>query len=181
MDTKDILKYIEQVSLHIECSNIIEILLIGGAAGMLTGQLDSSRTTMDCDVYKIKPDSSEQILMKAARIVADNNSLPAAWLNTQAMQLNILPDGWHTRSIHVATFKNLRVLALSRKDLLATKFYACHTRDIEDIQAMKPTSEECDFISTYLQVMKLPSRQANLDSISRAEKLITIFRSQSNE
>ena len=153
----------------------VEILLIGGAAGILTKELMPSRTTGDCDVIHYLPEHAEQAVLEASHMVASERGLPAGWFNSKAMQLDILPDGWHTRKVLVGSFGQLRVFALSRRDLLATKFYAGHPRDIEDITVMKPTKKELSVVRTYLMMLKVPSRQANLDQINRSLKLLSAF------
>ena len=52
--------------------------------------------------------------------------------------------------------------------LLATKFYAGHARDREDIQAMAPTGEEVASVRKYLNMLRVPSRKADLDNLQRA-------------
>ena len=153
----------------------VELLLIGGAAGILTEQLTPSRTTGDCDVIRYLPEHAEKAVLEASRKVASQRGLPDDWLNSKATQLDILPDGWHTRRVLVGCFGQLRVFALSRRDLLATKFYAGHPRDAEDIAAMNPTKRELSLVRTYLTMLQIPSRQANLDQVNSALKHLDAF------
>jgi hypothetical protein len=159
----------------------VEILLIGGAAGMLTGQFAAARTTTDCDVINAVPKESQQTVLSAAAQIATQRQLPETWLNFQAMQLDILPDGWHTRKVHIATFGPLSIFALSRKDLLATKFYAGHVRDREDIQAIAPTGEELVFVRAYLNMLRVPARHADLDNVQRALLYLDAMEGSPNE
>jgi hypothetical protein len=163
-----ILGHLKRLAELLAVDQPVEILLIGGAAGMLTGQFESTRTTADCDVINYVPAESQQAVMHAAKQVATERHLPQSWLNSQAMHLDILPDGWRGRKAHVATFGKLSVYALSRKDLLATKFYAGYVRDREDIQVMKPTPDEQAFVRNYLQMLRVPARNANPDGVQRA-------------
>jgi hypothetical protein len=158
-----------------------EILLIGGAAGILTGQLSPARTTGDCDVIRYLPERVESEVLRAARAVAEERGLPENWLNSKAASLDILPDGWRARRVPIGTFGKVTVSALSRKDLLATKFYAAHPRDVEDIVHMKPTAEEMAFVSGYLNILRVPSRQANLDQIERALRLLAAMEAEASE
>jgi hypothetical protein len=48
------------------------------------------------------------------------------------------------------------------------KCYANHTQDREDVQVMGPTREELAFVRTYLNMLRVPSRQANLDQVQWA-------------
>lgn len=167
--TKDIiLGYLQEVAELLPAEESIEIVLIGGAAGMLTGLFEPSRTTTDCDVINYMPQASQQIVLKTAKAVASKHGLPEKWLNSQAMELDILPDGWQTRKVEIAAFGPLRVSSLSRMDILATKFYAGFPRDREDILAMQPTADELAFVLTYINMLRVPSRNANLDQVQRA-------------
>jgi len=162
-----ILQYLEEVAELLKHETSVEIVLLGGAAGMLTGLFEPARTTTDCDVINYIPADSQQAVLEAARKIAQKYDLPLNWLNSKAMELDILPDGWQSRKVHIATFGQLSIWSLSRKDLLATKFYAGHPRDREDIQAMRPTRDELDFVKIYLNMLRVPSRNANLDQIQR--------------
>ncbi|MCP4374631.1 MAG: hypothetical protein GY794_00405 [bacterium] len=181
MTTCNILDNLKCLGEYLPASPPVEILLIGGAAGMLTGQFTATRTTTDCDVIDAVPKESQQDILSAAAQIATQRELPKTWLNFQAMQLDILPDGWHTRKVHIATFGPLSIFALSRKDLMATKFYAGHVRDREDIQAMVPTGEELAFVRTYLNMLRVPSRQADLDNIQRALLYLAVMEDSPNE
>lgn len=157
---------------HLPLDTPIDILLIGGAAGVLTEQLPLSRTTTDCDVMFYRPKDAGDAILEAVQQVAAKNQLPKNWLNFEAMQLDILPHGWHRRQIHIADFGPLHVYAVSRRDLLAMKCYANHTQDREDVLAMKPTREELAFVRTYLNMSRVPSRQANLDQVEWGMKYV---------
>ena len=113
--------------------------------------------------------------------VAAVRQLPSDRLNFKAMQLDILPYGWHIRCRHVAAFGSLSIFAVCRLDLLAMKFYANHAQDREDIQAMQPTREELDFVRTYLNMLRVPSRQANLDQVQWAVQLLETIQEKLND
>ena len=169
----DILKTLKETAeiLHWD-GEIIEILLIGGAAGMLSGQLSAHRVTQDCDVVNFRPEESQKAVLDAALQFAHKKGLPETWLSTQAMDLNILPDGWYSRRVHIASFDKLSIYAVSRLDLLAMKFYANRPQDRQDIIEMKPSSEEIDYIRKYLNMLRVPSRQADLDQVVSAFQLV---------
>jgi len=109
---------------------------------------------------------------EAARQAAKEMGLPANWLSSQAQQLDILPDGWRNRRELVGEFGALRVFAVGRADLLATKFYANRAQDREDILAMKPTRDELADVRAYLKMLHVPSRNANLDQVQSALRLV---------
>lgn len=167
-----ILKALAHLGEELAWSRPIEILLIGGAAGMVTGQLASERTTVDCDVVDYAPAEAMQAVERAAARVAGEMGLPDGWLSSQARQLNILPDGWRSRRQHVGSFGQLHVYAIGRLDLLATKCYANRPQDREDIFAMQPTTGELEFVRTYLTMLRVPSRRANLDQVDAGLRLV---------
>lgn len=153
----------------------VELLLIGGAAGMLTGELVPNRTTGDCDVIRYDPPDAEGAVLETARSIARARGLPENWLNSQAKELDIRPDGWRSRRVLVGSYGRLKVYALSRRDLLATKFHGGHPRDIEDITVMQPTADELAFVRIYLNMLRVPSRKADLDSVAASLKLVDAF------
>ncbi len=170
------MKCLEAVANRLEWNGpAIEILLIGGAAGMLIGQLPGHRVTQDCDVMHVQPPQAQQTVLAAAADIASEKNLPQTWLNTQAMSLNVLPDGWQSRRVLVGHFQKLSVYAVGRRDLLAMKFYANRPQDRQDIIEMHPSREEIDFIRKYLNMLRVPSRQADLDQIVSALKLVEVM------
>jgi hypothetical protein len=87
MEPPDILNYLEATAASLQWDGSpIEILLIG--------QLPAHRVTQDCDIMHLCPKEAQQAVLDAAAHVAVENGLPKTWLNTQAMDLNVLPDGW---------------------------------------------------------------------------------------
>ena len=175
MTSETILSHLKRLGDMFEYPEEVELLLIGGAAGILTKQLNSTRATMDCDVIRIVPSQAEQAILQAARTLAEEQGLPEPWLNLQAKPLDILPDGWQVRKVHIGSWGKLHVCALSRRDLLATKFYAGSPRDVQDISDMNPTAEELAFVRTYLDMLRVPSRQAHLDQLARSENLLAAW------
>lgn len=63
-------------------SRDIEILVVGGAAGMLTGLLPPSRVTTDCDVMIYMPEDALTHVELAAEKVAGELGLVPNWLNS---------------------------------------------------------------------------------------------------
>lgn len=169
METPDILRYLEITAQFMQWEGApVELLLIGGAAGMLMGQLPAHRVTQDCDIMHLSP----QAVLDAAAHTARENGLPQTWLNTQAMDLNILPDGWQSRRKLVARYEPLSIYAVGRLDLLAMKFYANRPQDREDITETRPSRDEIDYCRRYLHMLRVPSRQADLDQVVSAFHLV---------
>ena len=153
----------------------VEILLIGGAAGMATGLLDPGRTTGDCDVADLSPGQAAGALEQAARQVARERSLASNWLNDRAGQLNVLPDGWRSRRCPIGTYGQLRVFAASRLDLLATNVFAHRGADRDDVAAMHIVPDEIKFVRRYLNMLRVPSRGADLDQVQQATRYLDLL------
>lgn len=81
----------------------------------------------------------------------------------------------------MAEFGQLKIYAVSRLDLLAMKFYANRPQDREDIFHMKPAPEELDYIRKYLNMLRLPSRLADLDQVVNALQLVDAIEDAQNE
>ena len=150
----------------------VDILLIGGAGAMLTGLLRSERVTQDCDVIDYQPEDGQQAVLASAAKFAAERGLPEKWLNSKAMPMDILPDGWRSRRILIKKFDKLWIYGAGRVDMLVMKFYANRPQDREDIFDMAPTSHELMAVRRYLDMMRVPSRQANLDQVASAFKLL---------
>ena len=86
--------------------------------------------------------------------------------------MNILPDGWRSRRIPIKKFDKLWVYGASKVDMLVMKFYANRPQDREDIFDMAPAPDELVMVRRYLDMMRVPSRQANLDQVASAFKLL---------
>lgn len=170
--SENILEVLRETALGVEWGGEVEILLVGGVAAMLVGQVSAERVTQDCDIMDFSPIEGRQAVLDAARKVAQIRGLPENWLNCQAMELNVLPDGWKARREHICKYGQVSIYAASRLDLLCLKFYANRPQDREDIMEMKPTSDEMGYVRKYLAMLKLPSRLADLDQIVSAQKLV---------
>jgi hypothetical protein len=59
---------------HFQWHCDVEILLVGGAAGMVTGVLPPERTTVDCDVILYSPEQAWIAVEAAADEVAEGTS-----------------------------------------------------------------------------------------------------------
>lgn len=131
--------------------SVVEVLLIGASAGMLTGQLPRHRITTDCDVMDVRPAAAEVLLMDAAEAVARERGLSRSWLNTDAQLLrHALPAGWRTRTVTVFLGQAIRVMAIGRVDLICMKVYAGRAQDVEDLRCMKPSADELGVVDAYL-------------------------------
>jgi hypothetical protein len=150
----------------------VDLTVVGGSAGMLTEQLPPARTTIDCDVIRTEPPELFAALRDAAANLARARGLPEDWLSDQVGQLDVLPSGWRRRRIEVGAFGRLHVWCVGRLDLLAMKVYAGRMQDRGDVLDMKPTAEEIAFIRRYLDQLRVPRREANLDQIQSALRFL---------
>ena len=149
----------------------VELLLVGGAAGMLTGLLPPARTTIDCDVMVYVPEDAMGAVESAALQVAGELGLGETWLNSNVqLRRDALPDDWETRRILIGTWGRLRVFAVSRIDLIAMKVLAGRPQDLEDIHSMKPRRDDVEFVRRYLD--GLPAKGTMLNEIAEARELL---------
>jgi hypothetical protein len=127
---------------------VVELLIVGGAAGLLTGELKSSRVTGDVDASHVLPPEAWDQLQDAAAKVSVKQGLPANWLNLEdaGWHREGLPVNWRERRKDVGRFGPLQVWAVGRLDLIAMKFYAHRPQDLEDLKAMNVADEERQFV-----------------------------------
>ncbi len=131
----------------------VDLYLIGGMAGLLSGLLPKSRATTDADVARVDPASAWSTVKEAANDVADEMQLPRSWLNDECRIYEwSLPLGWRDRCDASRGFGPLRINLISRKDFICAKIISGSTRfyDIEDVIALSPTGEELDFAQEHL-------------------------------
>jgi len=155
MNTSTVERALRRLGEVLEYHRDIEILLVGGAAGMVTGVLSPNRVTTDCDVMVDIPPEAMSAVELAAGKVADEMSLSPTCLNSDVqLRLDALPDGWEQRKIPVGTHGRLQVSAASRPDLVAMKVLAGRDQDIEDLQAMRVRQDDVEFVSEYLNSLE---------------------------
>lgn len=171
MNTSTVERALRRLGEVLEYHRDIEILLVGGAAGMVTGVLAPNRVTTDCDVMVYIPPEAMSAVELAAGEVADEMSLSPRWLNSDVqLRLDSLPDGWEQRKITVGTFGRLRVSAASRPDLIAMKVLAGRDQDIEDLQAMRVRQDDVEFVNEYLE--SLDSKGTRQEQVEEARALL---------
>ncbi len=157
----------ERFSYHTE----VELLLVGGAAGMLTGLLPPARTTTDCDVMAYVPEDAMGAVEHAAEKVARELGLATNWLNSSVqLRRDALPDDWRSRRVWIGTWGRLNVYAVSRVDLIAMKVLAGRAQDLEDIMSMKPRADDVEFVKRYLD--GLATKGTTADQIAEAREVL---------
>ena len=89
----------------------IEILIVGGAAGVLIKALPAAWTTADVDAIDFRLPQDRDLVLDTAAVVGRELSLPADWLNDwSTLYAWTLPDDWKSRRVPVGAFGMLDVI-----------------------------------------------------------------------
>src|SRR4051812_2595701 len=144
-------KAFKALGARLEQGREVEILLVGGAAGVLTGCLPAAWTTADVDLIDVHAAKDRDALLDAAVVVGRQLSLPNDWLNDWSGLYGwTLPDGWQDRRCHIGRFGEVVVYAASRLDLIAMKFMAHRPGDLEHLEQMGVRVDDVNFVRGYL-------------------------------
>jgi hypothetical protein len=171
LDTPIVELALARLGAVLEYHTEIDILLVGGAAGMLTGVLARGRTTTDCDVMVALPPEAMAAIERAAERVAAELGLAPRWLNSDVqIRRDVLPSGWATRKQLISQHGRLRVFAASRPDLIAMKVLAGRAQDIQDLNAMRMRADDKAFVLTYLDELTVGG--SNAQEIADARELL---------
>ncbi|MGA2232756.1 MAG: DUF6036 family nucleotidyltransferase [Tepidisphaeraceae bacterium] len=142
----------------------IEMLIVGGAAGLLSGELGGAYTTGDVDALLVLPPGEWDQLQDAAAEVGKAMSLPASWLNREAgLYAESLPSDWISRRVNVGCFGVLQVWAVGRLDLIAMKFYSHRPQDREHLLQMNVTQPELKFVLRYLDSLEQVAEKGKIE------------------
>jgi hypothetical protein len=144
----------------------ITLYLVGGVAGMLMDLLPPSRTTGDCDVMAIDPGLAWDQVKDAAATAGNEIGLKTDWLNDDCrMYAWQMPLGWQGRCEQLGQFGALKVMALSRRDLIASKIMGAPKRvqDRADLQQLQPTDDELDFVEEHLRRVEAETEPGHCD------------------
>jgi hypothetical protein len=149
----------------------VELLIVGGMAGMLAGVLPADRTTMDCDVMVYDPETAFGAVEQEAFNVAKELKLPKKWLNSAAQGYALyLPSGWEKRRKLLGQYGLLKVYYVDRFDLIALKVLAGRAVDQLDLLAMEITAQEIAQVRKHLAT--LPKRGVLEATIGAAKELL---------
>lgn len=149
----------------------VEILLVGGAAAMLTGLLGPERTTIDCDVIDYEPAAAWTEIESLAAEIGKELNLPDRWFNSNVqMRRDCLPDDWKSRRQPVFSGNRLLVYAISRVDLIAMKFIAHRKQDLVDLRAIGVRADDVAFVRRFLE--QLPGKGTGQEQISETVEIL---------
>jgi hypothetical protein len=144
----------------------VEILIVGGAAGSLTGQLPPASTTEDVDLIACHLPEDRDAVLQAADKIGRTLALPASWLSDFSGLFRwTLPDDWRKRAVEIGTFGRLRVLAVGRLDLLAMKFLSHRAKDREHLQQMNVTHSELMWVRKHVRelINRFPDERSRIE------------------
>jgi hypothetical protein len=154
-------------ALGAECVLPAEIVVVGGAAGILCRWLD--RATGDVDVAVADPRLASYAEHVAA--VAESLGLPERWINDGAKAFaQVLAPDYRERLIHVGTFGRLAVHCISRRDFVVMKLFAMRAEDVDDLAVLRPTAEDMAFARAQLpRIARFDPRRAHLMELYLAQ------------
>ena len=171
MRTNTIESALSQLGQELKYHTEVKIVLVGGAAGMLTSLLGPNQVTTDCDVMVYLPKDAMAAVEIAAERVAAALELSPTWLNSDVqLRIDALPDGWEGRTQYVGVYGQLRVEAVSRIDLIAMKVLAGRERDLEHLEALRMRADDVQFVKDYLK--ELIDKGTPQDQIDDALELL---------
>lgn len=158
--------------------NQIEIVLVGGLAGLLGGWLPESQTTKDADVIACDPEQSMGYIESEAFKIAKDMGLPARWLNCASHgYLWAIPEGWKTRLHNLGAFGLIHVFYVDRLDLIALKVVASRDVDRAHLLAMRVTASEITRVEKHLN--GLDRAGADAHRIQQARNTLKILHAAS--
>ncbi|OGJ86910.1 MAG: hypothetical protein A2487_05845 [Candidatus Raymondbacteria bacterium RifOxyC12_full_50_8] len=146
-----------------------QIIVCGGAAGILVHGLE--RDTLDINILAGEPPVAQ--LSKHIISLANKHGLPEKWINDGAKgYIDYLPDDFRDRLIRLkATFKHIKVYALSRVDLIIMKLAAFRPEDIEDIVFLKPETKDIPTITSAIdKISRFDAKTAHRIELYLKEK-----------
>ncbi len=154
---------------------IAEMVIIGGAAGVLSGVLPASRTTVDCDVLQVSPPEIFDLCRYHAGEVAHCFQIAPQWLDASAHALaHLMLPGWRDRLVTIGTFGPLKVRAVGRIDLIALKVIAGRAEDLEDLDSLSITHAEAEQLLELFPAIQ--ARGISPHAYAAALKILRIMR-----
>ncbi len=175
-----ILDALSDVAQQLRSPERVELVIVGGAAAVLTGLVPPSHATEDVDALAIKPDRYVDEVLTAAMEVGRRRGLPGNWLSIEAGLFgNELPQGWETRRVLVGDFPRLAAYAIGRQDLIAMKFVAHRTVDRAHLHLLHVTAEDAEFVRRHIARLRTVLPAAEHSKLDMAESYINNWQVQS--
>lgn len=144
-----------------------ELIVIGGAAGVLSGHLPATRMTADLDVIEVTPPELLDLCCYHAPQISILIGISASWFDATPLTMQAaMLDGWRDRTESIGHFGCLHVKTVGRLDLIALKLLAGRERDLADLSALQVTTTECTAVAESLPA--LLGRGVSPDSITAA-------------
>jgi len=108
LDDKSIRAALSALGERLRLDRDVEILIVGGAAGVLSGELPAAWTTSDVDVLHFRLPQDRDEVLRVAESAAKDLSLPASWLSEDVgLYAWTLPDDWQFRRVFIASYGRL--------------------------------------------------------------------------
>jgi uncharacterized nucleotidyltransferase DUF6036 len=175
LDDSAIRRGLAALGARLGLGHAVEILIVGGAAGILTRELPAAMTTMDADAMCFHPAKDRDSVLEAAAVVSQELSLPSDWLNEwSGLYAWTLPEGWKSRRVRVGAYGRLMVYAVGRLDLIAMKFIAHRERDRDHLAYLNVTPGDLNFVRAYLDSLshkyprsRFPAESGKIDLARR--------------
>lgn len=161
---------------------VVQLVLVGGAAGMLAGELRPGRVTTDCDVSKVEPATWWNVIQDVAVRIGSESGLSKSWLSLDcARYQNLMPPGWERRCRRAATFGRLEIHTISHRDFAASKAVGVDKRpqDREDLSQLKLTRE--DFDSVLRNFDRLEAESLNKESFAVQRQYVEELRARHDQ
>ncbi|HEV7302433.1 MAG TPA: DUF6036 family nucleotidyltransferase [Tepidisphaeraceae bacterium] len=147
MDGKTIRVALAEVGEALAAGEQIDILIVGGTAGMLTGLLPDYVATDDVDVMDCHMPADKEAVFDAAERVALTLGLPGSWMSDfAALHRWKLPRGWDERKVLVGLFGRLVVHAVGRQDFITMKLLAHRQKDIDHLSHLRLVADDLKFV-----------------------------------
>lgn len=145
----------------------VDVVLVGGAAGVLAKHLPAGWSTVDVDLMQVRPAGARDQFLEMAALAGEQLGLHRGWVNDDVgLYKNSLPVGWDGRLALVWQFDRLTVSVVSRIDFIVMKFLAHRSQDIEHLKLMNLTSDELVEAQRHIDLW----REESVENIGTAEQ-----------
>ena len=155
-----------------------DLIIFGSGALLMQGICRHDRITMDIDLVEPKMNITLQLI---ASEIAEEYGMDMKWLNSAGHIFSRnFPNNWKNRTKLIFEGKYLTVKVLSRKDLIATKFYSYCMRNLktdkDDLIDLKPSKDELNFSKQWvLSLNDSPEQEFVITCFEQIIQLIDNF------